>query len=433
MDLRTQARTLSVCVVTDATEERLRSALGAMRNYADEIVVTVDSRSSGDAVAAARELADSVAVADLDGLAENARDWTAERARGDWILVLDDDEVMAPGFGERLPELLASRWSHFHLPVRWVVPGPEGGLRWLRQFPWHPNQATRLFRNISGSFHQPARLHSVWEVAGDGCSLYDEDAAIYHLNLVLNSREERERKIHGRYRPMADGALPTCEEYYLYEDYDHTLAYGEVPAGIAESMEEPEPPAATRRSFTRATTAGAADLASNRAAHAADPPIWSAAYLGHTTPGCWYTNRGCAVELRVRNTSSATWGSSGQVAGRVVLSYRWRDEHGELVIPQGDIALLPQPCAPGEEMTLMAGLWTPQEPGRYVVEWEMLCERVAWFSDRGVPPLRVPVEVRELGPRPAAPHFPGQAREPVSPPRRSAPAGLGRVSRWLAR
>jgi hypothetical protein len=403
-----------------------------MRDYADEIVVTVDSRAREDVVGTARALADSVALADLDGLAENARGWTADRARGDWILALDDDEMMAPGFADRLPDLLSSRWSHFHLPVRWVVPGPglDGEPRWLRQFPWHPNQATRLFRNVSGTFHQPARLHSVWEVAGDGCSLYDEDVAIYHLNLALESREERERKIDARYRPMAVGGRPTCEEYYLYEDYEHTLEYGAVPAEVAGALAGEEPWAPTRRFPARVAQVSAPELALHRAAREADPPIWSAEYLDHTTPDRLYTNRGCTVEVRVRNTSAATWGSTGEVVGRVVLSYRWRREDGELVVPQGDIALLPRPCAPGEETTLTAGLWTPREAGRYVLEWEMLCERVAWFSDRGVPPLAVNVEVSELGPRPGAPHFPGQEREPVPIARPRRPT---RVSRWLAR
>jgi hypothetical protein len=425
---------LSVCVVTHAAPDRVESALDAARDYADEIVVTVDSRAPDGAVEAARALADSVAVVDLAGLAENARGWTADCARGDWILALDDDEVMAPGFAGRLPELLATRWSHFHLPVRWVVPGPDGRLRWLRQFPWHPNQATRLFRNVSGTFRQPARLHSVWEVAGDGCSLYDEDVAIYHLDLALSSRDRREDKIDGRYRPMAAGGLPTCEEYYLYEDYDHTLTYGDVPAEIEGAVAgDSGSHGLVDRPLADVTRPSGAELAAHRASSDPEPPIWSAEYLGHTTPERWYTNRGCTVQVRVRNTSDATWGTSGRVDGRVVLSYRWRTEDGELILRQGDVALLPRPCPPGDELVVTAGLWTPREAGRYVLEWEMLCERVAWFSDRGVPPLAVTVEIEELGPRPPAPHFPGQEAEPVIRPRRPAPAAFLMVSRWLAR
>jgi hypothetical protein len=115
------------------------------------------------------------------------------------------------------------------------------------------------------------------------------------------------------------------------------------------------------------------------------------------------------VPFSVRNTSEGTWRSVGTVVGRVVISYRWRRPDGSLVIPQGDITLLPEALGPGEVAGVVAGLWTPKEPGRYVLAWEALCERVAWFSDRGVAPLLHEVEVVDRGPRPAAPHFPAPA------------------------
>jgi hypothetical protein len=121
--------------------------------------------------------------------------------------------------------------------------------------------------------------------------------------------------------------------------------------------------------------------------------------------------------LRVRNTSSGTWRSRGDTLGRVVISYRWRTLHGALAIAQGDITLLPEALAPGDDAEVVAGLWTPREPGRYRLEWEALSERVAWFSDRGVPPLVHDVEVLDIGPRPAAPHFP---QDPVERPQRRA-------------
>jgi hypothetical protein len=406
-------------VVTHAPAVQLRPFLLGALDYADELVVTLDSRCDDEAIAVASALADSVAVADLDGLAERARGWTAEHASGDWILALDDDEIMAPGFRQRLPELLAGRYSHYHLPVRWVVPEPPASLRWLRQFPWYPNQATRLFRNVSGTFRQPPRLHSVWEVAGDGCSLQDPQTAIYHLNLAQLTRTERERKVRARYRPMAGLDLPTCEEYYLFEDYGETLEFAPVPAAVARQLAD-GPDYVPHRAPTGSpepVRVGSAELSTFLAERADDPPIWSAQYLSHTTPERWFTNRGCAVEVSVRNTSESTWGSSGDTVGRVVLSYRWRDPDGRMVVPQGDIALLPRPCAPGEEVTIAAGMWTPPRAGRYILEWEMLSERVGWFSDRGVAPLSTEVEVEERGARPAAPHFPApppQARHPAS-------------------
>jgi hypothetical protein len=431
-------QSLSVCLVTYAAAGPLRRFLLAALDYADELVVTLDSRCSKETVAVAVELADSVAVADLDGLAERAQGWTAERARGDWILALDDDEIMAPGFGDRLPELLAGRYSHYHLPVRWVVWGPGGSPQWLRQFPWYPNQATRLFRNVSGTFHHPARLHSVWQVAGDGRSLQNPDVAIYHLNLLEMKRTDRERKVVTQYRPLAADELPTCEEYYLFEDYVETLEFGSVPEALARRVVDGSGAAPRRapRGSPPPLRLDSSELAAHIAERSEDPPIWSAEYLSHTTPERWFTNRGCTVEVTVRNTSEATWGSSGQTAGRVVLSYRWRDQDGVIVVPQGDVALLPRPCLPGEVVSFEAGVWTPSEAGRYILEWEMLCERVGWFSDRGVAPLSTEVEIEERGPRPAAPHFPAPppiAREPGTPELQATEALVRRRSGPLLR
>jgi peptidoglycan/xylan/chitin deacetylase (PgdA/CDA1 family) len=60
----------------------------------------------------------------------------------------------------------------------------------------------------------------------------------------------------------------------------------------------------------------------------------------------------------------------------------------------------------------VAGLWTPAEPGDYRLEWQMLCERVAWFSDHGVVPLEREAHVVDRGPRPVAPHFPQPLTSP---------------------
>jgi hypothetical protein len=398
--------------VVSAPAPRLEAWLRHVRTFADEIVLSVDAASDAATIAVARAHADDVALVELHGLPNPAYGWTAERATGDWILALDDDEVLAADLVRALPALLEERVTHYHLPVRWVVRDAGGRLAWIRQFPWYPNHATRLFRNLRGTYRHPPQLHAVWEVAGEGRALDPTQPAIYHLDLALNDRDRREAK-RDRYRRTALPGVPTCEEYYLYEDY------GSEPELVPLDPVEPAVEAALAVAPGPAPAAGndadagndvvaapAVDLGGYTADRSDDPPIWSAEYLAHETPSEVGANRGYAVPLRVRNTSEGTWRSVGTVVGRVVISYRWRRPDGSFVIPQGDITLLPQALRPGEVAEVVAGLWTPPEPGRYVLAWEALCERVAWFSDRGVEPLVVEVEVVDRGPRPAAPHFP---------------------------
>ncbi len=125
---------------------------------------------------------------------------------------------------------------------------------------------------------------------------------------------------------------------------------------------------------------------------------------------------------------------SGLARGRVVLSYHWvHPEHG-VVLRDGDRSLLPHAVRPGEAVTVTAGLWTPYEPGRYVLEWDLRCEEMNWFSQRGVEPMRGPVEVtgedRLLDRRRAVAQLPPPPSSAVTAPPASAtapgtPAGPG--------
>jgi len=218
-------------------------------------------------------------------------------------------------------------------------------------------------------------------------------------------RAGREGKVRRHYRRAQPGA-PSCEEYYLYEEYLETASLQPLPENVLDRP--PTGRALDRAAHMRARAslrpaplrASHGDLEAHVAERSDDPPIWSAEYLSHDTPATLGANRGYRRDVRVRNTSAATWRSLGGIVGRVALSYRWFGKDGSIVIPQGDVSLLPRAVVPGGEADVVAGLWTPREPGRYFLDWDMLCERVAWFSVRGVAPLRVAVEIVAAGPRP---------------------------------
>ncbi|MDP8936405.1 MAG: hypothetical protein M3O23_01500, partial [Actinomycetota bacterium] len=350
--------------------------------------------------------ADRVHVLELAGVSEPAKDWIAKQATGDWVLMLDDDEALPHDAHELLPPLLEDRrFTHYGLPVRWVVRGPDGGLAWLRQHPWQ-GPFIALARNLGGLLRVQPLMHAVAEVAGEGCALPPAGPmALYHLDLLWRDRAAREAKV-ARYRVAAGRDRPTGEELYLPEDYAATLVHAALPPGEDFPVEVPQVkpglgvPAGVPVVTLAALERHGRDIGD-------DPPIWSAEWLGHETPSQMLANRGYSVAVRVRNTSDATWRNPGTVRGRVALSHRWGSATWGLEVPLGDVTLLERALAPGEATELLAGLWTPARPGRYTLTWDMLSEGVAWFSSRGAPPLRVDVEVVDGGARPRAPHFVG--------------------------
>ncbi|HEX2193010.1 MAG TPA: glycosyltransferase, partial [Acidimicrobiales bacterium] len=391
---------LTVCGITWNSGDRLEQWLTRALEFADEIVLLVDSRSTDATLDIACSYADQVQVVEHPPFIEVAMDWGLRRATGEWVLWLDDDELVSAGFAAARDRLLADPdLTHYWVPYRWVIPGPEGGYRWLRQFPWHPNQRLRLVRNVGSVFHHRGRLHSPIDVAGDGRVLDAEEGVIYHMDLAWRSRMEREAKV-ARYRGKN---APSCEEYYLYEDYAATLR-GEpfderevtrAPADAARRAAEERRTrrAAAPRANVDPDVATVAAMRARIARHWESADVYSADYVEHDTPTTVLPNRGYVVELAVRNTSAVPWRNSGPLRGRVAMSYHWAHPDLGVLLEHGDRAMLPRVVEPGEVVRFPAGIWTPFEPGRYLLQWDLRVEEVSWFSARGVAPLEVEVEV----------------------------------------
>jgi O-antigen ligase len=124
--------------------------------------------------------------------------------------------------------------------------------------------------------------------------------------------------------------------------------------------------------------------------------------------------------VRVTNTGRLTWG-----ADRLFhLSYHWYDTAGRKV-EDGRRTRLPRDVAPGETVALHAEVQAPAAPGSYVLAWDMVQERVAWFSDRAVPAAEVPAQVAEAPA--AAAVVPPSAARPAAPPPDWQP---GRAELW---
>jgi uncharacterized membrane protein len=98
------------------------------------------------------------------------------------------------------------------------------------------------------------------------------------------------------------------------------------------------------------------------------------------------------VPVTLRNAGSQAWHSRGQLPVR--LSYRWWTTAGSLLLFDPLRTNLPHRVEPGQEVDLRAWVRTPTEPGRYILEWDMVREGDAWFGERGAEMLRQVVSVR---------------------------------------
>ncbi len=146
---------LSVVVVTQNEEERIRACLEAAA-WADELIV-VDAESSDKTAAIARELTDHVFVRPWPGFAAQ-KNFGLEQAHGDWILSLDADELVSAPLREEIAAIVAGVGAHagYAIPRRNVFWG-----RWIRHGGLYPDWQLRLFRRGRGRFVERSVHESV--------------------------------------------------------------------------------------------------------------------------------------------------------------------------------------------------------------------------------------------------------------------------------
>jgi glycosyltransferase involved in cell wall biosynthesis len=130
---------LSVTVVAKNEAADLGAALASVA-WADEIVV-VDSHSTDDTVAIARQHTDRVVVHDWLGHIEQ-KNYAASLTSHDWILSLDADERVTQALADEIRATLAAdpRHAAFRMPrVTWHLG------RWVRTTDWYPDYQARLY------------------------------------------------------------------------------------------------------------------------------------------------------------------------------------------------------------------------------------------------------------------------------------------------
>src|SRR5205823_2334251 len=105
------------------------------------------------------------------------------------------------------------------------------------------------------------------------------------------------------------------------------------------------------------------------------------------------------VPVTVRNDGPMIWRAQGALA--VHLSYHWLSEdRRQIVFFEGARTVLPHDVGPGESVGLQAALVAPPRQGTYYLQWDLVQEKVIWFSSKsgtGSDPIR-----QEVGPALAA-------------------------------
>ena len=148
---------VSVVVTTFNEAATIGRCLDSVRGFGE--VLVVDSFSGDETVATARPRATALYQRPYTSPSEQ-KNWAAARARCDWVLVLDADEVVS----DRLRAEIAALDPQHHAGF-WIRRRSEYLGRTIRGCGWQRDKVLRLYDRRRASY-PPARVHEEVEAAG---------------------------------------------------------------------------------------------------------------------------------------------------------------------------------------------------------------------------------------------------------------------------
>jgi glycosyltransferase involved in cell wall biosynthesis len=152
--------TISGVVIALNEAHQLHYALSTLLPWCDEVIV-VDQHSEDDTAAIAERMGATVYQHErTGGIADPARRFAVSRASGDWVFILDADEMLPPTLAAHLRALADSD------PGIDVVMVPRANVilgRWIRHGNNWPSRHARFFR--PGSLLMTDRIHRSIEPA----------------------------------------------------------------------------------------------------------------------------------------------------------------------------------------------------------------------------------------------------------------------------
>jgi len=168
---------LSVVINTKNEEKNISDCINSVKKIADEIIV-VDMHSSDNTGGIAKELGAKVYKVKDYGWVEPVREYSFNKAKYNWILMLDADERIPEKLGERILEII--RENEFD-----VVNFPRKDIffrKWIRYTkPWWPDYQVRLFKK--GYVKWTIAVHPLLKIKGKVLRLDPkEENAIVHYN-----------------------------------------------------------------------------------------------------------------------------------------------------------------------------------------------------------------------------------------------------------
>ncbi|MFH1479061.1 MAG: glycosyltransferase family 2 protein [Candidatus Omnitrophota bacterium] len=140
---------LSVVTIAHNEEGKIETCLESTQGWADEHII-VDDFSTDKTVELAHKYTDKIfqRKMDVEGIHRN---WAYAKAKNEWVLSLDADEVVTEELKKEISEATAgnAEFNAYSIPLRTYV-----GDYWVKHGGWYPAGKLRLFKRSKFKYEE---------------------------------------------------------------------------------------------------------------------------------------------------------------------------------------------------------------------------------------------------------------------------------------
>ncbi len=196
---------ISAVINTYNEESNLPRCLNAVLGVVSEIVI-VDMGSTDQTLKIAKQFGARIYKHPYVGYVEPARNLGLEKAKGDWILLLDADELISDFLLQKLIGLAQNGAYQFvRIPRKNIIFD-----KWIGHTGWWPDYQIRFFKKNAVSWGE--EIHSIPLTQGSGFDLsIEEKNALTHYHYQTISqfieRMNRYTSIEAEYKHKTEGAV----------------------------------------------------------------------------------------------------------------------------------------------------------------------------------------------------------------------------------
>ncbi len=173
---------ISVVIHTHNSSRDIEECITSAQLLTDSITV-IDMESTDDTTKRAQQMQVPVFEYPFTGYVEPARKFGIDKAKTDWIFILDSDERLTPELASEIKNLITTPHNlqpitFYHVPRKNIF----GKKVWLRHGGWWPDEQIRLIRKKDFETW-PTEIHSTPKIKGAGGRLINSILHYFHGDL----------------------------------------------------------------------------------------------------------------------------------------------------------------------------------------------------------------------------------------------------------